>query len=336
MEVGMMISLYRGELHKVSGVPRQWSLPKPSISLLAFKQALGKRHAALLRRNVNLASSLPSACMTDEGTSSLTLSRNVVSTSNELVEAEVDELDGNRDGGERKAENGCKVEYMDEDVVCEGNAVEPSKEAKEVQEGTPSEAAIAKLSLSNEGRDAILQGPHDSKHLRVHHGFGEPEREPEERTGDTEKRETKKRKREEGVVLQGEKSIANSETFPGEPVADTSKPSSEPMALYGEEHPEEMDLDQKISEGVAVDAEMPQAPCGAFDFVKECKETVRRADDASGDGVVSSAETDAAGLREPCEVQKERETEALKVEAPSTPPANSGEKNSTKHVSKLI
>jgi hypothetical protein len=26
----------------------------------------------------------------------------------------------------------------------------------------------------------------------------------------------------------------------------------------------------------------------------------------------------------------------LKVEAPSTPPANSGEKNSTKHVSKLI
>ncbi|KAH8964534.1 hypothetical protein BDL97_04G072800 [Sphagnum fallax] len=328
----MMISLYRGELHKVSGVPRQWPLPKPSISLLAFKQALGKRHAALLRCNVNLSSSLPSACMTDEGTSSLTLSRNVVSTSNELVEAEVDELDGKRDGEERKAENGCKVEYMDEDVVCEGNAVEPSQEAKEVQEGSPSEAAIAKLSLPNQGRDAIMQGPHDSKHLRGHHGFGEPEREPEERSGDTEKRETKKRKREEGVVGQGEKSIANSETFSGVPIADTSKPSSEPMALDGEEHPEEMDLDQKISEGVAVDAEMPQPPCGAFDFVREYKETVRRADEASGDGAGSSAETDAAGLRESCELQKERETEVLKVEAPSTPPANSGEKNSTKHV----
>jgi hypothetical protein len=108
------------------------------------------------------------------------------------------------------------------------------------------------------------------------------------------------------------------------------------MALDGEEHPEEMDLDQKISEGVALGAEMPQAPCGAFDFVRECKETVRRAEEASGDGAGGSAETDAAGLREFCKVQKERETEVLKVEAPSTPPANSGEKNSTKHVSKLI
>ncbi|CAM6089996.1 unnamed protein product [Calypogeia fissa] len=42
-----MIPLYRGELHKVSGVPRQWAIPKTQIPLSVFRTALQKRNAAL-------------------------------------------------------------------------------------------------------------------------------------------------------------------------------------------------------------------------------------------------------------------------------------------------
>ncbi|BBN07764.1 hypothetical protein MPTK1_4g06250 [Marchantia polymorpha subsp. ruderalis] len=44
-----MISLYRGELHKVSGVPRQWVIPESSIPLSVFKKALLKKNDALLK-----------------------------------------------------------------------------------------------------------------------------------------------------------------------------------------------------------------------------------------------------------------------------------------------
>ncbi|KAL3687875.1 hypothetical protein R1sor_014184 [Riccia sorocarpa] len=44
-----MISLYRGELHKVSSVPRQWTIPKSNIPISVFIKALKKRNDALLR-----------------------------------------------------------------------------------------------------------------------------------------------------------------------------------------------------------------------------------------------------------------------------------------------
>lgn len=43
------ISLYRGNLHRVSDVPRRWPMPKHRLSLRDFKLLTGKRSGALSR-----------------------------------------------------------------------------------------------------------------------------------------------------------------------------------------------------------------------------------------------------------------------------------------------
>lgn len=45
----VVISFYRGNLHKVPDIPRRWPIPKPSISLRNFKLLLDKRNEALKR-----------------------------------------------------------------------------------------------------------------------------------------------------------------------------------------------------------------------------------------------------------------------------------------------
>lgn len=43
------LSLYKGNLHKVPDVPRQWPIPAPTISLKDFKNLLRRRNRALSR-----------------------------------------------------------------------------------------------------------------------------------------------------------------------------------------------------------------------------------------------------------------------------------------------
>lgn len=49
MPAMVVISFYRGNLHKVPDTPRRWPIPKPSISLRNFKILLDKRSEALKR-----------------------------------------------------------------------------------------------------------------------------------------------------------------------------------------------------------------------------------------------------------------------------------------------
>ncbi|XP_027338534.1 uncharacterized protein LOC113852454 isoform X2 [Abrus precatorius] len=56
-EVSMVaISLYRGNLHRVADVPRQWLMPNPKISLKDFKSLLHRRSKALSRLNATTCS----------------------------------------------------------------------------------------------------------------------------------------------------------------------------------------------------------------------------------------------------------------------------------------
>jgi myb proto-oncogene protein len=43
----VVISFYRGNLHKVPDIPWRWSIPQPSISPRSFKTLLDKRNEAL-------------------------------------------------------------------------------------------------------------------------------------------------------------------------------------------------------------------------------------------------------------------------------------------------
>ncbi|KAL2630089.1 hypothetical protein R1flu_014775 [Riccia fluitans] len=90
VELLAMISLYRGELHKVSGVPRQWTIPKSTIPVSVFVKALKKRNAALLKQlqssSLPEAVLLPSTLTPVRPGESLTLTSS--ETSRELVSAE--------------------------------------------------------------------------------------------------------------------------------------------------------------------------------------------------------------------------------------------------------
>jgi hypothetical protein len=112
-----MISLYRGDLHKVSEITRQWPLPKPSISLSAFRKALEKRDDAVRRTS----SSFPAPYLTRQDT--------CVSGSHNVSPAQLrdgyradPETDIGREG-RGESDGHVKTDYMDEDVHLEAGDV---------------------------------------------------------------------------------------------------------------------------------------------------------------------------------------------------------------------
>lgn len=311
-----MISLYRGELHKVSGITRQWPLPKPTISLSVFRQALEKRNDAL-RRSSSSTLGIPAPYLTRQDTC-VSGSHNVSPA--QLRSREDPETDIGREG-RGESDGHVKADYMDEDVHLEaGDDVEDRSKlgGGETRHGScrsfGEEYRDGSAPMEDSSAQVLGRGQSFDDH--------EPKQEPNLESGDAadledhlDKKERKKRKREEAALIEASKGKV--------------KVKEEGAASGGVDRirvdaagaSDEMELDHK-----PVDME---APAEAVDIFKGPKVEVDNSDKEGGSDAMP--ELDEGDVK--MEVNRDEQGDFVKVEAPSTPPVHSEEQNFGKPVS---
>lgn len=148
-----MIFLYRGELHKVSGVTRQWPLPKPGISLSAFRQALEKRNDAVRRTS----SVVPTSYLTRQDTC---VSHNVSPAQQQLRSREDAETEIGREGrGESDGHANMDLEdsFLGEEDMEVRDDHEPLEDHKERKKRKREEAIeVSKSKLKVEVKEDVV------------------------------------------------------------------------------------------------------------------------------------------------------------------------------------
>ncbi|XP_047970358.1 uncharacterized protein LOC125213714 [Salvia hispanica] len=147
------ISLYKGNLHKATDVPRRWPSPAPKISLKHFKILLRRRARALSRLSTDVAttsnpnpSPAPNSCgnLNPSSTRDATTEINHVDNSELMVKGQLKKGEGDKkDTGEDRKE-------VDEDSVL---AVKEKEDAEAVKNDggseTPVNKAIEKINDEN-------------------------------------------------------------------------------------------------------------------------------------------------------------------------------------------
>lgn len=308
-----MIFLYRGELHKVSGITRQWSIPKPTISLSAFRQALEKRNDAL--RSSSLTSDFPTPCLTRQDT--------CVSGSHNVSPSHVHAREGPRDdpetdiGQEGRGESDglVKSDYMDEDIPEEAEDGEDRSKygGKTRHGGCEGEGYRDLCATAEDSSDRLLSRGQSSDDNELQFETKLESDEPADLEEDMDRKERKKRKREETSLVDVRKGkvkvkVDEEVLVGGTPVA------VEPMALDSTGAGEEMELDQKVVDKVV----------GIGDN-SEIENTKKEGSDAN---LGLAVEEDDGQI----EVNDVEQGDFVRVEAPSTPPVHSEELNFGKPV----
>lgn len=319
-----MISMYRGELHKVSGITRQWPLPKPSITLSAFRQALEKRNDAL--RSSSSTPGFPTPCLTRQDT--------CVSGSHNVSPAHLQAIEGPREDpetdigreGRGESDGHVKADYMDEDVRVEAeDAEDRSKDGGETRPGSyrsVGEEGYRDGSAPMEDSSArdLLRGQSFDGHEPKHEAKLESA-EPAELEDHMDRKERKKRKIEEASLIEARKGKLKVKVK--EEVAGAAVSSGvERMAIDAAGAGDEMELDPKVvdkdaaAEGVnnhnGVNIEVDNTE-------KDGSDTIPGLPMEEGDGKM--------------EVNHDEQGDFVKVEGPTTPPVHSEEMNSGKPVS---
>lgn len=305
-----MISLYRGELHKVSGIPRQWPLPEPSISLSAFKQALEKRNDAV-RRSSSSTLGFPAPYLTRQDTC-ISGSHNVSPA--QLRSREDPETDIGREG-RGESDGHAKTDYMDEDVHLEAGDVEDRSKlgGGETRHGSC-------RSFGEEYRDGSAP-MEDSVLLRGqsfadHESKEEPKlesAEPADLEDHMDKRERKKRKREEAALVESSKGKVKEEGA-----------ASGEVDCMRVDASDEMELDHKVGD--------MEAPAEGVDNFKGPSVEVENSEKEGPDAMLDVAMAVDEGEGK-MEVNCDEQGDLVRVEAPSTPPVHSEEMNFGKPVS---
>ncbi|XP_024368127.1 uncharacterized protein [Physcomitrium patens] len=301
-----MFFLYRGELHKVSGIPRRWPLPQPTISLSAFRQALEKRNDAL--RSIFATPRFTTSCLTRQETC-VSGSQNVSPTHVHAIEGprEDPETDIGREG-RGESDGQVKEDYMDEDIDDAGEDGEDrNMQGRKTRHGSYEEGHRDGSIPMEDSSAPTLSRDHSLDNNK-------PRREPKPECTDVadmedhvDCKERKKRKREEAPPIEAKKGrvkVKEEVVATGAPVA------VEPAALDAVAR-EVMELDQKVVENEAGDrgnlendSTEKEGPHGNPELALIVKE---------GDGQT--------------EVNHDEERDFVKVEAPSTPPVHSEELN---------
>lgn len=301
---GAMINLYRGELHKVSGIVREWPLPKPTMTMSAFRQALEKRNAAWQGRPVSHSTSSSCLVRQDTGASGSQDASSLRHHHRSSAGAEHSERD---EAGEGRGESdgngkGKEPEYMEEDDVAdemeEGGGSRLGRRGSSgsnVDGSVPMEESFALISVKGNPTPA----DHECKPEAVEHG-------------DNNNSERKKRKREEAAA-------ASSLLEAKKGKSKIKKEVVEPMAVDaagggGEEN--EMYVD-RVGLGSGID-EVKEAGRGV---VKD----EEKDEEEEEEGVLSIG--GLGFVKQERESSKSEERDPVKVEAPSTPPVHTEEQN---------
>lgn len=303
---GAMINLYRGELHKVSGIVREWPLPKPTMTMSAFRQALEKRNAAWQGRPVSHSTSSSCLVRQDTGASGSQDASPLRYHHRSSAGAEHSERD---EAGEGRGESdgngkGKEPEYMEEDDVAdemeEGGGSRLGRRGSSgsnVDGSVPMEESFALISVKGNPTPA----DHECKPEAVEHG------------DNNNNSERKKRKREEAAA-------ASSLLEAKKGKSKIKKEVVEPMAV------------DAAAGGGGEENEMYVERVGLGSGIDEVKE--------AGRGVVKDEEKEEEGeeegvlsigglgfVKQERESSKSEERDPVKVEAPSTPPVHTEEQN---------
>ena len=328
MKSEKMISMYRGELHKVSGITRQWPFPKPNISLSAFRQAIEKRNDAL--RTTLSIPGFPTHPLTRQDTC-VSGSHNVSPAHLRASEGprEDPETDNGREG-RGESDGHVKADYMDEDVREDAeDAEERSKHGGEPRPGSYRSGGEegyrdGNAPMEDSSAQVLVRGRSFDDHEPKHEPKLESA-EPADVEDHMDRKERKKRKIEEASLVEARKAKLKVKVKE-ELVADAAAGGVERMALDAAGASDEMELDPK-----AVDKE---APAEAVDNYKgannEVDNTEKEGSDAIRELPMSVEEGDVK-----MEVIHDEQGDFVKVEAPSTPPVHSEDLNFGKPVSEL-
>lgn len=298
---GAMINLYRGELHKVSGIVREWPLPKPTMTLSAFRQALEKRNAAWQGRPVSHSTSSSCLVRQDTGASGSQDASPLRHHHRSSAGAEQSERD---EAGEGRGESdgngkGKEPEYMEEDDVADDMEEDGGSRlgrrgssGSNVDGSVPMDESFALISVKGNPTPA----DYECKLEGVEHG-------------DNNNSERKKRKREEAVaassLLETKKGKSKIKKEVVEPMA------VDPAAVGGGEE-NEMYV-ERVGLGYRIDE------------VKEAGRGVVKVEKMEEEGVLCIS---GLGLvKQERESIKSEERDPVKVEAPSTPPVHTEEQN---------
>ena len=303
---GAMINLYRGELHKVSGIVREWPLPKPTMTMSAFRQALEKRNAAWQGRPVSHSTSSSCLVRQDTGASGSQDASPLRHHHRSSAGAEHSERD---EAGEGRGESdgngkGKEPEYMDEDDVAdemeEGGGSRLGRRGSSgsnVDGSVPMEDAFALISVKGN----LTPTDHECKQEAVEHG------------DNNNNSERKKRKREEAAAAS---SLLEAKKGKSKIKKEVVEPMAVDAAAGGGGEENEMYV-ERVGLGSGID-EVKEAGRGV---VKDEEEE----EEEEEEGVLPIG--GLGFVKQERESSKSEERDPVKVEAPSTPPVHTEEQN---------
>ncbi|KAG0625692.1 hypothetical protein M758_2G073900 [Ceratodon purpureus] len=313
-----MISMYRGELHKVSGITRQWPFPKPSITLSAFRQALEKRNDAI-RVCCGSRPGFSTPCLTRQDT--------CVSGSHNVSPAHLRAMEGAREEletdigreGRGESDGHVKADYMDEDVREDAeDAEDRSKQGGEARQAVGEEGyRDGSAPMEDSSEKVLVRGQSLDGHEPKHEPKLESA-EPADLEDQMDRKERKKRKLEEASLMEARKGKVKVKVKEELVVAAAASGGVERMTVDAAGTSDEMELDQKVPEGLddhkGASSEVEKTEKGGSDAVPE---------------LPTSAEEGDVKM----EVNEDEQGDLVKVEAPPTPPVHSEEQNFGKPVS---